>query len=82
MANISTFPTKDLQYGKPTSTGIFTLMKAIHPKGFVSLQLPPATLAFDVEDTGSRFAPKLKLKVTNDELLASCAAWTRRRWWR
>ena len=38
--------------------------------GYMAVQLPPCTLAFDAVDPNSRFAPKLKLKVGNSELIA------------
>ena len=41
-------------------------MQAKHPKGFLALQLAPATLAFDVEDPGSHYAPRMELRVTGD----------------
>ena len=36
----------------------------------MAIQLPPCTLAFDAVDPNSRFAPKLKLKIGNSELIA------------
>ena len=47
-----------------------TVCKAIHPNGYMAVQLPPCTLAFDAVDPNSRFAPKLKLKISNSEQIA------------
>ena len=41
-------------------------MQAKHSKGYIALQLPPATLAFDVEDPKSHYAPRMKLRVSGD----------------
>ena len=68
--NMQKFPIADLQYGEATNAGLYTVCKAIHPKGYMAVQLPPCTLAFDAVDPDSRFAPKLKLKVGNSELIA------------
>ena len=70
MANIQSFPIADLEYGEATNTGLYTVCKAIHPNGYMAVQLPPCTLAFDAVDPNSRFAPTLKLKVGNSEQIA------------
>ena len=57
MASITDFPTAGLTWSDATDKhdkGTFRLKRAQHPKGFLALQLPPATLAFDVEDPNSR----------------------------
>ena len=64
MASITDFPTADLTWGDVIDKGTFQLKRVQHPKGFLALQLPPATLTFDVEDPNSRFPPKMKLRVT------------------
>ena len=63
MASITDFPTADLTWSDVSDKGTFKLMRAQHPAGFLAFQLPPATLAFDVEDPNSRFPPKMKLRV-------------------
>ena len=63
MASITDFPTADLTWSDVIDKGTFRLKRAQHPEGFFALQLPPATLTFDVEDPNSRFPPKLKLRV-------------------
>ena len=63
MASITDFPTADLTWGDVIDKGTFQLKRVHHPKGFLALQLPPATLTFDVEDPNSRFPPKRKLRV-------------------
>ena len=68
--NMQKFPIADLQYGEATNAGLYTVCKAIHPNGYMAVQLPPCTLAFDAVDPNSRFAPKLKLKVGNSEQIA------------
>ena len=70
MANIQSFPIADLEYGEAANTGLYTVRKAAHPKGFMAVQFPPGTLAFDAVDPNTRFAPKLKLKISNSELIA------------
>ena len=70
MANMQKFPIADLQYGEATNAGLYTVCKAIHPNGYMAVQLPPCTLAFDAVDPNSRFAPKLKLKISNSEQIA------------
>ena len=54
MASITDFPTAGLTWSDATDKGTFQLKRAQHPKGFLAIQLPPATLAFDVEDPNSR----------------------------
>ena len=68
--NMQKFPIADLQYGEATNAGLYTVCKAIHPNGYMAVQLPPCTLAFDAVDPNSRFAPKLKLKIGNSEQIA------------
>ena len=77
--NMQKFPIADLQYGEATNAGLYTVCKAIHPSGYMAVQLPPCTLAFDAVDPNSRFAPKLKLKVGNSEQIAWPASGCRRR---
>ena len=48
MANIQSFPIADLEYGEATNTGLYTVCKAIHPKGYMAVQLPPCTLAHTI----------------------------------
>ena len=67
MASIADFPAKDMTWDAASDKGVFKLMQASHPKGYIALQLPPATLAFDVEDPKSHYdAPRMKLRVTGD----------------
>ena len=63
MASITDFPAAGLTWSTVSDKGTFKLMRAQHPAGFLALQLPPATLTFDVEDPNSRFPPKMKLRV-------------------
>ena len=58
MASITDFPTAGLTWSTVSDKGTFKLMRAQHPQGFIALQLPPATLTFDVEDPNSRFPPR------------------------
>ena len=66
MASIADFPAKDMTWDSAVDKGVFSLMQASHPKGYIALQLPPATLAFDVEDSKSHYAPRMKLRVSGD----------------
>ena len=66
MASITDFPVDALTWGAASDKGVFSLMQASHPKGYLSFQLHPATLAFDVMDSNSHYAPKMKLRVTGD----------------
>ena len=63
MVSIADFPVDAMTWGDPSDRGVFKLMQGSHPKGYIALQLPPATLAFDVEDPKS---PRMKLRVTGD----------------
>ena len=63
MASIADFPVDAMTWDAASDKGVFKLMQASHPKGYIALQLPPATLAFDVEDPKS---PRMKLRVTGD----------------
>jgi hypothetical protein len=64
MASIADFPAKDMTWDAAVDKGLFKLMQAKHPNGYIALQLSPATLAFDVEDSKSHYAPRMKLRVT------------------
>ena len=66
MASIADFPAKDMTWDAAVDKGLFKLMQAKHPNGYIALQLPPATLAFDVEDSKSHYAPRMKLRATGD----------------
>ena len=66
MASITDFPIDAMTWGAASDKGVFKLMSASHPKGYIALQLPPATLAFDVMDSKSHYAPRMKLRVTGD----------------
>ena len=66
MVSIADFPVDAMTWGDPSDRGVFKLMQGSHPKGYIALQLPPATLAFNVEDPKSHYAPKMKLRVTGD----------------
>ena len=66
MASIADFPVDAMTWDAASDKGVFSLMQASHPKGYIALQLPPATLAFDVEDPKSHYAPRMKLRVTGD----------------
>ena len=67
MASIADFPVDAMTWDAAIDKGVFKLMQAKHSKGYIALQLPPATLAFDVEDPKSHYdAPRMKLRVTGD----------------
>ena len=66
MASIADFPVDAMTWGDPSDKGVFSLMQAKHSKGYIALHLPPATLAFDVEDPKSHYAPRMKLRVSGD----------------
>ena len=66
MASIADFPIDSLTWGAASDKGVFSLMQAKHSKGYIALHLPPATLAFNVEDPKSHYAPRMKLRVTGD----------------
>ena len=66
MASIADFPVDAMTWGDASDKGVFSLMQAKHSKGYIALQLPPATLAFNVMDPKSHYAPKMKLRVTGD----------------
>ena len=66
MASITDFPIDAMAWSAAIDKGVFKLMSAQHCYGYIALQLPPATLAFDVEDPRSCHAPSMKLRVTGD----------------
>ena len=66
MASIADFLIDAMTWSAVVDKGVFSLMQAKHSKGYIALQLPPATLAFDVEDPKSRYAPRMKLRVSGD----------------
>ena len=66
MVSIADFPVDAMTWDAASDKGVFKLMQAKHSKGYIALHLPPATLAFNVEDPKSHYAPKMKLRVTGD----------------
>ena len=66
MATITNSPTENFTWTEPENKGTYKIMKAKHSDGFLSLQLPPSKLCFDVIDPTSAYAPKMKLRVTGD----------------
>ena len=66
MASIADFPVDAMTWDAASDKGVFKLMQAKHSNGYIALHLPPATLAFNVEDPKSHYAPKMKLRVTGD----------------
>jgi hypothetical protein len=62
MVSIADFPVDAMAWDAAMQA-----LAASHPKGYIAPQLPPATLAFDVEDPKSHYdAPRMKLRVTGD----------------
>ena len=62
MASIADFPVDAMAWDAAMQA-----LAASHPKGYIAPQLPPATLAFDIEDPKSHYdAPRMKLRVTGD----------------
>ena len=41
MASIADFPAKDMTWSDASDKGVFSLMQAKHPEGYIALQLPP-----------------------------------------
>ena len=46
MASIADFPVDAMTWDAASDKGVFKLMQASHPKGYIALQLPPATGGF------------------------------------
>ena len=44
MACITDFPAKDMTWSDAIDKGVFSLMQAKHPKGYIALQLPPGDI--------------------------------------
>ena len=66
MVSIADFPVDAMTWDAAIDKGVFKLMQAKHSTGYIALHLPPATLAFNVEDPKSHYAPRMKLRVSGD----------------
>ena len=73
MVSIADFPVDAMTWDAAIDKGVFKLMQAKHSKGYIALHLPPATLAFNVEDPKSHYAPRMKLRVSGDVVDWLCA---------